>query len=199
MQRAQSIISRLAKKYKTPTQVQKYLRSFTYNRELKGETLSSAIETAKKKSAHCLEATFLAAAILERHGYLPLAMSIESQDHLDHVIYVYQNAKGLWGSIGRSRDPGLHGRRPVFKNLRALTRSYFDPYIDKTGKITGFRMVNLDHTKADWRWSKKNVWKAEQYLIDIKHQKLPSSKARYKKMLKNYLAHGPLTKGPHWL
>ena len=60
--------------------------------------------------AHCLEAALFAAVVLEQHGYPPLVLSFESIDHLDHVIFVYQQ-RGRWGSVARSRDPGLHGRR----------------------------------------------------------------------------------------
>ena len=68
-------------------------------------------------TAHCLEAALAAAVILEQHGFPPLVLSFESIDELDHVIFVYQRS-GRWGSIGRSRDPGLHGRKPVFATPR---------------------------------------------------------------------------------
>ena len=64
-------------------------------------------------AAHCLEAALSAAVILEQHGWPPLVLSFESIDGLDHVIFVYR-ARGRWGSVARSRDPGLHGRKPVF-------------------------------------------------------------------------------------
>ena len=63
--------------------------------------------------AHCLEAALFAAVVLEQHGYPPLLLSFESIDRLDHVIFVYKQ-RGRWGSVARSRDPGLHGRKPVF-------------------------------------------------------------------------------------
>ena len=66
------------------------------------------------------------------------------------------------------------------------------------GGAAAYQLAHLDDTGADWRASKKNVWKAERYLIDLKHRKLKSSKARYKKLLADYRKNGPLTKGPHW-
>ena len=79
-----------------------------------GETLRSFRGVIRHGAAHCLEAAALAAAvIMEQHGRPPLVLSFESIDGLDHVIYVYQS-RGLWGSVARSRDPGLHGRRAVF-------------------------------------------------------------------------------------
>ena len=191
------IAEKLSKKLKTPRQVQKYLRGLPYNREKKGETLFSAEKALQRQKLHCFEAAFAAAAILEYHGYPPLVMSLESKDDLDHVIYVFK--KGTrWGAIGLSRDQGLHGRPPRYRSLRDLAWSYYDPYVDKTGMITAYQVAHLDDCKVDWRTSKKNVWKAEKYLIKLKHRPLKSSKARYKKLLKNYLQHGPMPRQKDW-
>jgi hypothetical protein len=81
----------------------------------------------------------------------------------------------------------LHGRKPVYRSLRNLALSYYEPYIDKTGCITGYQVAHLDDSKSDWRFSKKNVWKAEQFLIDIKHVAIKFNKKRYKKIHKKYL------------
>src|SRR5689334_17530283 len=132
-------IEKLARKYRTPIQVQTFLRSLKYNREEKGETLRSAKKSLQLGTVHCLEACFVAAAILEKNGYPPQVLSFESKDQLDHVIFVFQQ-NGKWGSIARSRDEGLHGRPPRFRSLRDLAFSYFDPYIDKTGRIKGFQI-----------------------------------------------------------
>ena len=104
---------RVVRRLKTPTAVQHFLNELPYNKELSGETLRSFRGVIRHGTAHCLEAALSAAVILEQHGYPPLVLSFESIDHLDHVIFVYRTATG-WGSVARSRDPGLHGRRPVF-------------------------------------------------------------------------------------
>jgi hypothetical protein len=194
---AMKTIQKLAKRLKTPRQVQEYLRRRPYNREKKGETLFSAEKALRRGSLHCFEAAFAAAAILEHHGYPPLVMSLESHDDLDHVIYVFKEGN-RWGSIALSRDEGLHGRPARYRSLRDLAWSYYDPYVDKSGKITGYQVAHLDDCKADWRASKRNVWKAEQYLIKLKHRPLKSSKARYKKLLRNYLQRGPMPRQRHW-
>ena len=192
-----SIAAKLAKKLKTPKQVQQYLRTLPYNREKKGETLSSAEKALKRGRLHCFEAAFAAAAILEHHGYPPLVMSLESKDGLDHVIYVFKQ-KGRWGAIARSRDEGLHGRPPRYRSLRDLAWSYYDPYVDKNGKIKAYQVAPLDDCAPNWRDSTRNVWKAEQYLIKLKHNPLKSSPARYKKLYKAYLERGPMPKQKHW-
>jgi hypothetical protein len=190
-------IDSLAKKYRTPRAVQKFLRDLPYNREERGETLRSARSSCAVGKAHCLEAAFLAAAILEKNGYPPLVLSFESADGLDHVIYVFRE-KGRWGSIARSRDDGLHGRPPIFRSLRDLAWSYFDPYVDKSGRITAYQLASLDDTGADWRASRSHVWKAETYLLKLKHRPLKSSDRRYRRLLSAYLRRGPMKRQSFW-
>lgn len=192
-----TIAVRLARKLKTPRRVQKYLRRLPYNRETAGETLVSAEGGLKRGHLHCFEAAFAAAAILEQHGYPPLVLSLESKDLLDHVLYVFQQ-NGKWGAIGRSRDEGLNGRPPVYRSVRDLVWSYYEPFVDKTGMITGYQVANLDDMGCDWRASPRNVWKAQTYLIKLRHKKLKSSKARYKKLHSTYLARGPMPRQKNW-
>ena len=105
---------RVIKTYRTPREVQRWLNRLPYNSEPDGPTQRSFREVVRLHTAHCLEGALAAAVILEQHGYPPRVLSFESIDQLDHVIYVYQR-HGRWGSIARSRDPGLHGRKPVFR------------------------------------------------------------------------------------
>ncbi len=170
---------KLIRRLRTPQQVQHWLTLMPYNRELQGETLRSFREVIKRNQAHCLEAAVAAAVILEQHGYPPLLLDIESIDLLDHVVFVFQK-NGRWGSIARSRDIGLHGRKPVFRNLRQLVWSYFDPYIDMTGRIKGYGLTSLyDLGNYDWRFSKKNMHKIEDHLRALPHARIRSSDRRY--------------------
>lgn len=186
-----------AEKLRTPDEVQRFLRELPYNQEKRGATLRSAEHALRAGTCHCLEASFIAAAILERHGDPPQVMSLESQDGLDHVVYVFKR-RGLWGAISRSREEGLHGRAPKFKTLRALAESYYDPYVDDTGKVTAFQIANLDDAQADWRGSKRNVWKVERYLLEIPHEKIKIPVERYRELFENHRDNGPLLRGPHW-
>ncbi len=170
----------------TPARVQRFFSLMPYNWEKNGGTMRSFREVIKRDQAHCLEAAVGAAVILEQHGYPPLLLDIESVDLLDHVIFVFQR-NGLWGSIGRSRDIGLHGRKPVFKNLRQLVWSYFDPYIDMTGRIKGYGLTNLyDLRNYDWRFNSRNMHKIEDHLRELPHRRLHSSDKRYEKLLARY-------------
>ena len=109
----------------TPSKVQRWLNALPYNTEKGGGTQRGFRSVARLKTAHCMEAAMFAAVVLEQHGYPPLVMSLESQDWLDHVIFVYKHASG-WGSVARSRDPGLHGRKPRFRSCLLYTSDAAD-------------------------------------------------------------------------
>ena len=185
--RERRVIARL----RTPAAVQQYLNALPYNQEPGGRaTLRSFRGVVRTGEAHCLEAALFAAVVLEQHGYPPRVISFESIDELDHVIFVYQH-RGKWGSIARSRDPGLHGRRPVFATPRALALSYFDPYIDFTGRLTGYVVVDLDQLMDgyDWRLAPTNVWKVERELLDLPHRPIKSSDRRVDALRLRYRAY----------
>lgn len=176
----------IVQRHRTPWQVERYLRSLRYNHERVGETLWSFRDVAHAGQVHCLEAALAATVILEQHGYPPLLMSFESQDDLDHVIFVFRH-RGRWGSVARSRDAGLHGRRPVFRSIRDLAWSYYDPYVDFTGRLTGYALVDLrDMGRYDWRFARGNMWKLERFLIDYPHRRMRSSRVRYRRLLKTF-------------
>jgi hypothetical protein len=170
--------------------VQAWLNHLPYNTEEAAGTQRSFRVVVRTGMAHCLEAALSAAVILEHYGYPPLVLSFESADHLDHVIFVYRARNGRWGSVARSRDPGLHGRRPLFARPRDLALSYVDPYVDFTGHITGYAVVNLRELMGgyDWRLSERNLWKVEQALIDWPHRRIAISKARIRKLRRRYRA-----------
>lgn len=187
-------ILRLAQKVKTPWQMQQELFRWSYNRR---DTLYSARKAIEKREAHCMEAAMAAAAVLEHHGYPPIVMSFESQDGLDHVIYVFKE-QGRFGSIGRSRDEGLHGREPRFRNLRELALSYIPPYVDKSGRIKAYEVFHLDETGHDWRESRRDVWPVETHLLKSKHLTLNCSDQTYTRLHRTYLRRGPMPRRPDW-
>lgn len=180
---------RLIRRLSTPRSVQNYLHSLPYNHEKSGETLRSFRRSLALGTVHCMEAALMAATILEQHGYPPLLLSFESVDLLDHVIFIFRQ-RGRWGSVARSRDAGLHGRRPIFRTLRDLAWSYFDPYVDLSGRLKGYAPVSLyELGNYDWRFSKRNLWKLERFLVDYPHRPMVSSDARYRRLFRRYRAY----------
>lgn len=179
---------RLIARLRTPESVQRYLNRLPYNQEPHGRaTLRSFRGVVRHGCAHCLEAALFAAVVLEQHGYPALLLSFESIDALDHVLFVYQS-RGGWGSVARSRDPGLHGRKPLFPTARALALSYVDPYIDFTGRITGYAVVDAaaEMGDYDWRLADTNVWKVERMLLAHPHRRISSSDERINRLRARY-------------
>jgi hypothetical protein len=189
-----SIFQKFAEKYRTPRQVQHLITSLKYN---ESDSIQSAKRGLKSKCVHCLEGAFIAAALLEHHGYPPLVMSLESLDNLDHVMFIFKK-NGRWGAVAQSSDRGLRGRAPVYRTVKALAMSYFEPYIDLTGCITAYQVANLNKIKADWRNSDRNVKKAEDYLIDIKHIKIPYNEKRHKRFRDLCVAGKILPRQKNW-
>ena len=181
----------MIRRCRTPAAVQRYLNGLPYNNEPPpgGATLRSFRGVVRDGTAHCMEAALAAAVILEQHGFPPLILSFESIDELDHVLFVYRR-HGRWGAIGRSRDPGLHGRKAVFRTPRALALSYVEPYVDYDGRITGYTVVNLATLlgRYDWRLSDRSVWKAERVLLEAPHRPIASSDARIDRLRRHYVA-----------
>jgi hypothetical protein len=179
---------RVVSRLRTPTAVQRYLNVLPYNTEPHGATLRSFRGVVANGTAHCFEAAMFAAVVLEQHGYPPLVMSLESIDLLDHVLFVYRHAGG-WGSVARSRDPGLHGRRPVFRTSRALALSYVDAYVDYSGRIKGYAVADLRELGTyDWRFSPRSVWKAERFLLEYPHHRITPASGRTRALRQRYRA-----------
>ena len=192
-----TLFQSIAKKHNSPKKVQSLLRTFTYNKETDGETARSALAAFRDELAHCLEGSAIAAAILEHHGHPPLILCLDSIDLLNHVVFVYKTESG-WGAVGKSRCPGLHGRSPRFRSIRDLALSYYDPFVDETGEMIGYTVLNLDESGTDWRHSEKNLWKLEQFVVNAKYQPFKASKSRFKRLRDRFLKNGYIKKGKHW-
>jgi hypothetical protein len=180
---------KIIRRHRTPYQVQQFLNALPYNHERRRETLRTFRGVVRHGAAHCLEAALSAAVILEQHGYPAMLLDLASQDGLDHVLFLYRK-NGKWGTVARSRDPGLHGRRPVFDRLRDLVDSYVDPYVDLSGRIIGFGVCDLtDLGSYDWRLSERNVWRVERFLIDMPHRPFRVPNQRYRYWYERYVAY----------
>ncbi|HET6978207.1 MAG TPA: hypothetical protein VFI24_17885 [Pyrinomonadaceae bacterium] len=177
---------KVVQRLNTPAKVQRFFTELPYNWERDGATMRSFREVVKRREVHCLEAAVSAAVILEQHGYPPLLLDLESQDLLDHVVFAFKQ-DGRWGSIARSRDAGLHGRKQVYRSVRELALSYSDPFVDLTGRLKGYGLTSLyDLGNYDWRFSPRKMTKIEDHLRSIPHIAVKSSDQRYQKLLARY-------------
>ncbi|MGB9623250.1 MAG: hypothetical protein ACPMAQ_00170 [Phycisphaerae bacterium] len=176
----------LVRRLRTPQQVQRFLKTLPYNRETRGDTLRTFRGVLRHRTAHCLEAALTAATILEQHGYPPLLLDLASSDRLDHVLFLFER-NGRFGTVGRSRFPGLHGRKPVFSSVEDLVEDYVEPFVDFTGRLVAYAVADLRNVRGvNWRFSERNVWAVERYLIRIRHRRIRTSDALYRRYLERY-------------
>jgi hypothetical protein len=68
-------------------------------------------------------------------------------------------------------------------------QSYAAPYIDLTGRLRGYGLLDLRSlSRVDWRSSDRNVWAVEQALIDHRHRRFRVSDAYYHRWHRRYVA-----------
>ena len=72
-----------------------------------------------------------------------------------------------------------------------LASSYVDPYVDDTGRVTGYAVIDLAAMMGtyDWRLADTNVWKVERMLLEHPHRPIRSSDARFKMLRARYRAY----------
>jgi hypothetical protein len=178
--------ARLVALLDTPEKVQAWLNRLPYNWERRGPTARTFRGVVRTRTAHCLEAALSAACILEQHGHPPLLLDLESVDLLDHVLFVFRR-DGKWGAVARSRCAGLHGRKPVYSSLADLVKSYQAPFIDTTGRVKGYGVLDLrDLPTNRWRLDKGNVFHVEDALNANRHTRLPTPEKEYRRWKARY-------------
>lgn len=177
---------RLIQSLRTPKAVQRFLYTLPYNREKHGDTIRTFRCVLRRHTAHCLEGALTAATILEQHGYPPLLLDMGSLDKLDHVVFLFRE-NGKWGTVGKSRYPGLMGRKPVFSTIRQLVLDYVEPFVDHTGRLISYNVADLrDLPGVNWRTSERNVWAVENFLLKKKHTKIRTSHRDFLCYLERY-------------
>jgi len=124
-----------------------------------------------------MEGALLAAAALQVAGGRPLIMDLTAVDDDDHVIAPFWR-RGLWGAVATSKFSGLRYRSPVFRTLRELALSYFEPYFSLVGQLTlrGYG-IPVDLRRFDaigWRTSEEDLWPVSEALERVRHVPLIS-------------------------
>ncbi len=77
----------------------------------------------------------------------------------------------------------------MFATPRALALSYFEGYIDFTGRIKAYAVVDLRVLGSyDWRLADQNIWKVERLLLDWPHRRIVSSDRRADRLRRLYRA-----------
>jgi len=179
--------ARFIRNFRTPLQVQRWIDTIPYNPRHTMRSFRGVCETG---TAHCLEAAMTAAVIMERLGHPPLVLSLDSADRVGHAVLAYRTKHGRWGAVGQSDYASLKGRRPLYRTIRDLAWSYVDPFVDETGRVKGYALLDLDALPGarDWRWAEGNVWRIERALCQAPHARLRASDARHATLRARYRA-----------
>lgn len=157
---------------KTPALIQKFVDGLTYQY---ANTAWSPSKVLRERKGHCLEGALVAAAALRVNGHPPLLLDLEAVHDDDHVVALYRE-RGLWGGIAKSNFAGLRFRAPIYRTLRELALSYFEPYYNLRGERTlraysrAVHLARLD--SKEWMTSEDDVWCVPELLIEAQHYPL---------------------------
>lgn len=163
---------RLLRALNTPAKIQKFIDALDYQY---ADTAWSPERVLRERKGHCMEGALVAAAALRVNGQAPLLMDLEAVRDDDHVVALYRE-RGLWGGIAKSNFAGLRFRAPIYRTLRELALSYFDPYYNLRGERTlrSYSLsVNLARLDArQWMTAEEDVWCVPELLIAARHYPL---------------------------
>lgn len=133
----------LLRKLDSPFRIQEFLNTVPYSTE---PIYRSPLTVLRDRKAHCFDGALFAAAALRRLGFPPLIVElIPNERDDDHLLAVFR-VEGCWGAVAQSNFVGLRYREPVYRSVRELIMSYFEPYFNAAGERTlrGWRgPVNL--------------------------------------------------------
>ena len=122
--------------------IQAYLDETPYSTE---PIYRAPLRVVRDRKAHCFDGACFAAAMLARLGHRPLLVDMLPWDDDDHVIAVFKRG-ARWGAVAKSNFTGLRYREPVYRDLRELLMSYFEPFFNlaKNRTLRGYtRPLNL--------------------------------------------------------
>ena len=143
----------------SPMKIQAYLDQTAYSCE---ETYRCPLRVLRERKAHCFDGAIFAAAALWRLGFPPVILEMIPNGRDDeHLLAIYRN-EGYWGAVAKSNFVGLRYREPVYRTLRELVMSYFEPYynIKRERTLRGYtRPLNL-------RSFDRFAWQVEDKALD---------------------------------
>jgi hypothetical protein len=113
-------------KLTSPIAIQAFLDATPYSTE---PIYRAPLRVLRERRAHCFDGAMFAALALARLGHPPRLVDMLPWDDDDHVLAIYKRGP-RYGSIAKSNFTGLRGREPVYRSLRELLMSYFEPFFN---------------------------------------------------------------------
>ena len=139
----------------SPRRIQGFLDQTTYSGE---ETYRCPLRVFRERQAHCFDGAIFAAAALRCLGFPPVILEMIPNGRDDeHLLAIYRS-EGHWGAVAKSNFVGLRYREPVYRTLRELVMSYFEPYynIKRERTLRGYTIpLNLKAFDR-FEWQVKN-------------------------------------------
>lgn len=154
----------------SPERIQEFLDSLTYAPEYDNRCVLSVL---RDRRAHCLDGGLVGAAALRRLGHLPLIVDLIPAPNTDddHILALYR-VHGLWGCVAKSNFVGLRFRAPVYRSVRELVMTFFEPYHNVNGIRTlraYTRPLNLQSMDGyGWMHQDAGVDRVEKRLLTLK-------------------------------
>jgi hypothetical protein len=161
--------------------IQEFLDRTPYSCE---ETYRSPFRVLREKQAHCFDGAVFAAAALRRLGFPPVILEMIPNDRDDeHLLAIYRN-EGYWGAVAQSNFVGLRYREPVYRTLRELVMSYFEPYynVKRERTLRGYTLpLNLrSFDRFRWQVEDKAMDRISNRLDEMEKRIVISSHLRRK-------------------
>ena len=167
---------KLFRKFKEPYDIQLFLNEIPYDAS---PGTSSSKVVLREKRANCFEGALFGAAALRMLGHKPLIVDMIAVNDDDHVMAIFKR-DGNYGAVAKSNTTVLQYREPVYHTLRELVMSYFDFYFNISGEksLRSYsNPVNLSKfDKQNWMTTEENLDFIGDYLNEIKHNKILSTK-----------------------
>ena len=116
----------------TPLRIQAYLDSLRYSAD---DFNRSPLRVMTDGLANCFDGALFAAFALARLGHPPRIVDLFADNDDDHLLALFK-MRGAWGAIAKSNYVGLRFRDPVYRSLRELVMSYFEPFYNTLGERT---------------------------------------------------------------
>lgn len=157
----------------SPERIQEFLDSLTYAPEYDNRCVLSVL---RDRRAHCLDGGLVGAAALQRLGHQPLIVDLIPAPNTDddHILALYR-VNGLWGCVAKSNFVGLRLRAPVYRSVRELVMTFFEPYHNVNGIRTlraYTRPMNLrSMQRYGWMHRDSGVDRVEKRLLAL--QRVP--------------------------
>jgi hypothetical protein len=113
----------------SPPKIQAYLDSLRYPAD---DFNRSPLRVMLDRKANCFDGALFAAFALARLGHPPRIVDMFADNDDDHLLALFK-LRGAWGAIAKSNYVGLRFRDPVYRSLRELVMSYFEPFYNTLG------------------------------------------------------------------